>query len=97
MISHARLAAKVWKVVDYFEPAVIRELKYSDFDDLDREVLAWYASIPEELKLDSIERSSPPNSSAGTKAYDLGRLRIWMRLRLLQVRMLCPLGRQSKC
>ncbi|KAK0641296.1 hypothetical protein B0T16DRAFT_336310 [Cercophora newfieldiana] len=86
MVTHARLAAKIWKVVDYFEPAVIRELKLNDFQDLDREVLEWYQTVPSDLHLDSIEHGATPTPSAGKKAYDLGRLRIWMRLRFLQIR-----------
>ncbi|KAK0617491.1 hypothetical protein B0T14DRAFT_539015 [Immersiella caudata] len=87
MVSHARLAAKVWRLVDYFEPAVIRELKMSDFEDLDREVLEWYQGVPIEFHLDSIEHNTTPVPSAGKQVYDLGRLRIWMRLRFLQIRI----------
>src|SRR4051794_23754100 len=93
MINHARLAARVWKLVDYFEPAVIWELKPSDFEDLDREVLDWYDTVPPDLKIDSIEASSAPIPSGGTKSYDLQRLRIWVRLRYLQVSHSCPLPR----
>lgn len=86
MIKHARLAAKVWKLVDYFEPAVIWELKPSDFEDLDREVLDWYDTVSPELRIHSIEDSSAQIPSGGAKSYDLQRLRIWIRLRYLQMR-----------
>lgn len=81
MISYSKLAAKIWKLVDYFEPAVIRELKPKDFEDLDRQILDWYDSVPEEIRAVSIEDIPIPSAPA----YDLGRLRIWTLLRLNQV------------
>ena len=83
MITYSKLAAKIWKLVDYFEPAVIRELKQSDFETLDREILDWYESVPEAVKMPSrgSEASEHPSPS-----FDLHRLRIWTRLRLNQVR-----------
>ena len=82
MIGYSRLSAKIWGLVDYFEPAVIRELKPRDFEKLDREITAWYDSVPEEIKsgpVDSDKMALPSGS------YDLQRSRIWTRLRLNQV------------
>ena len=90
MISYSKLAAKIWKLVDYFEPAVIRELKRSDFEELDRQILDWYDSIPDEIKAGSIEDPIP-----SAPAYDLERLRIWTRLRLNQV--WSPLPSSTPC
>jgi hypothetical protein len=83
MITYSKLGAKIWKLVDYFEPAVIRELKRSDFEELDREILAWYDSVPDEIKVASLDRQIIPMPAGG--AYDLQRLQIWTRLRLNQV------------
>ena len=82
MIGYSRLSAKIWGLVDYFEPAVIRELKPRDFEKLDREITAWYETVPEEIKsgpVDSDKMFLPSGS------YDLQRSRIWTRLRLNQV------------
>ncbi|KAL2147530.1 hypothetical protein VTI28DRAFT_8785 [Corynascus sepedonium] len=84
MIGHARLGAKIWRLVDYFEPAVVRELKPHDFEELDREIMKWYESVPEEIKagpLDGDKMSIPSGP------FDLQRLRLWIRLRLNQVRI----------
>ena len=86
MITYSRLAAKIWRLVDYFEPALVRELKYSDFEQLDREILEWYDSIPEEIKSVSMEDTMATVPSA-SRPYDMQRLRIWTRLRLNQVRV----------
>lgn len=79
MITWSMLAAKTWKLIDYFEPAVIRELKPSDFEELDNKILAWYDSVPEEIKISTHEPVKMP--IGGTQ-----RLQIWTRLRLNQVR-----------
>ena len=84
MITYSRLGAKIWKLVDYFEPAVIRELKPHDFEELDRQILEWYDSVPEEVKVPSLDEDRIPMPSG--PAYDLQRLQIWTRLRLNQVR-----------
>jgi hypothetical protein len=83
MIGYSRLGAKIWKLVDYFEPAVIRELKPHDFEELDREIMAWYESVPEQIKTGPLDGDKMP---IPTGPYDLQRLRIWTRLRLNQVR-----------
>ncbi|AEO64408.1 uncharacterized protein THITE_2110543 [Thermothielavioides terrestris NRRL 8126] len=84
MISYTRLSAKVWRMVDHFEPTVIRELKSRDFEELDREIMEWYESVQEDLKTGplDLDRVSLP-----TGPHDLRRLRIWTRLRLNQVRI----------
>ncbi len=84
MITYSRLAAKVWKFVDYmyFEPALTRELKREEIEALDEEILQWYETVPEEIKISTFERELPMPS---TPSYNLQRLQIWTRLRLNQV------------
>lgn len=84
MITYSRLAAKIWKLVDYFEPAVIRELKPTDFEELDGKIIDWYNSVPEEVKISSLDPLKMPIGPAGY-VYDTQRLQIWTRLRLNQV------------
>ncbi|KAK1754011.1 hypothetical protein QBC47DRAFT_302419 [Echria macrotheca] len=86
MITYSKLGAEIWKLVDYFEPAVVRELKYHDFEVLDRQIGDWYNSIPDEIKAGSMEETLLPLSSVA-KPYDTQRLRIWTRLRLNQIRI----------
>lgn len=86
MIGYSRLAARIWRLVDYFEPAVIRELKPHDFEELDREILDWYESVPEEVRTDPTDGDT---LSIPSGPYDLQRLRIWTWLRLTQVGFLC--------
>ncbi|KAK3316513.1 hypothetical protein B0H66DRAFT_297052 [Apodospora peruviana] len=87
MITYSKLGAKIWKLVDYFEPAVIRELKHHDFEELDRQILEWYDSVPEEVKVGSLDRDQIPMPTAGSPSYDLQRQQIWTRLRLNQIRI----------
>lgn len=82
MITYSRLGAKIWRLVDYFEPAVVRELQYKDFDQLDNEILDWYDTVPEEIKVASLGRDLPMPSGP---SYNTKRLQIWTRLRLNQV------------
>ncbi|KAM7215255.1 fungal-specific transcription factor domain containing protein [Rhypophila decipiens] len=84
MISYSRLGAKIWKLVDYFEPALIRDLKPHDVEALDREILDWYETVPESIKVPSLDPEQIPMPS-GPK-YDLQRLQVWTRLRLNQIR-----------
>lgn len=86
MITYSRLAAKIWKLVDYFEPAVIRELKPTDFEELDDKIIDWYNSVPEEVKISSLDPLKMPIGPAGY-VYDTQRLQIWTRLRLNQIRI----------
>lgn len=83
MITYSKLAAKIWKLVDYFEPTVIRELKSEDFEALDREITEWYDTVPEEVRISNLNTGIPLPS---TPSYNLERLQIWTRLRLNQVR-----------
>ena len=87
MISYSKLAAKIWKLVDYFEPALIRELKAHDIEVLDRAILDWYDSVPESIKLASLDPEYIPVPSGPQHEYDLQRLQVWTRLRLNQVRI----------
>lgn len=84
MITYSRLGAKIWRLVDYFEPAVIRDLRCQDFEDLDREILDWYETVPEEIKVPSLNPEMPSPTGPG---YDTRRLQIWTRLRLNQIRI----------
>ncbi|KAH8885454.1 hypothetical protein GQ53DRAFT_355365 [Thozetella sp. PMI_491] len=85
MITYSRLGAKIWRLVDYFEPAVIRELKRNDFEQLDHDILSWYDSVPKEVQIGSLDPDMIPVPSGPN--YDLERLQIWTRLRLNQIRI----------
>lgn len=87
MISYSKLGAKIWKLVDYFEPALIRDLKPHDIEALDREILDWYDSVPEGIKVASLDPEQIPMPSGPQNEYDLQRLQVWTRLRLNQVRL----------
>lgn len=82
MITFSRLGAKVWRLVDCFDHVLIREMQRSDFETLDQEILNWYDSVPEEIKIDGLKTQIP---IPGTSTYDVDRLQIWTRLRLNQV------------
>jgi hypothetical protein len=82
MIGYSRLSAKIWRLVDHFEPAVVRELRPHDFEELDREIMEWYETVPEEIKSGPLDVDKMPVPSG---PYDLQRQRIWTRLRLNQV------------
>lgn len=82
MITYSKLGAKIWRVVDFFEPAVVRNLKREEFDALDQEILEWYNTVPEEVKISNFGELPLPS----TPSYNLQRLQIWTRLRLNQVR-----------
>ncbi|KAJ9142436.1 Casein kinase II subunit beta [Pleurostoma richardsiae] len=84
MITYSKLGAKIWKLVDYFEPALIRELKREDFESLDREIMNWYDSVPADVKISNLNNQIPLPS---TPSYNLERLQIWTRLRLNQIRI----------
>lgn len=82
MITFSKLGAKVWKLVDCLDPLYIAEMQAHDFEELDREILAWYDAVPEEIKIDGLKHQIP---IPGTSTYDIDRLQIWTRLRLNQV------------
>ncbi|KAK4228711.1 putative fungal-specific transcription factor [Podospora fimiseda] len=85
MIGYSRLSAKIWKLVDCFEPAVIRDLKAHSFEQLEQDIWDWYKQVPEQIRTDPNEgeRIAMPTDPADK----LQRLRIWTRLRLNQVRI----------
>ena len=82
MITYSKLAAKIWRLVDYFEPVVVRDLKRDEFEALEEEIRQWYEGVPENVKVGNVEELPLPS----TPASDLQRLQIWTRLRLNQVR-----------
>jgi hypothetical protein len=82
MVSYSRLAAKVFKLVDYFDSALIHDLKAEYFESLDREALDWYDKVPEEVK---IRRVDGEVALPSIPSYNLQRLSIWTYLRLNQV------------
>lgn len=82
MITYSRLAAKVWRQVSHFESVLARELQQEEIERLDQEILNWYDTVPEEVKVRSWDdqgAASPPPS------YNLQRLRVWTYLRRNQV------------
>lgn len=82
MITYSRLGAKVWRQVSHFGPVLAREFGKAEIDTLDREILQWYESIPEEIKVRNWDKEKQITS---TPSYNLQRLRIWTYLRLNQV------------
>ncbi|KAK7736563.1 hypothetical protein SLS53_006995 [Cytospora paraplurivora] len=84
MITFSKLGAKIWRLVDYFDSVLIRDLKPEDYEGLDREILEWYETVPEEIKITGLNNQLP---SPSTPTYNLERLQIWTRLRLNQIRI----------
>ncbi|KYK55197.1 Casein kinase II, regulatory subunit [Drechmeria coniospora] len=84
MISYSRLGAKVWRQVSHFGPVLARELQLEEIDNLDREILQWYESVPDEVKVQNWDKEKQMTS---TPSYNLQRLRIWTYLRLNQIRI----------
>ncbi|UNI22725.1 hypothetical protein JDV02_008587 [Purpureocillium takamizusanense] len=84
MITYSRLGAKVWRQVSHFGPVLARELRQEEIDNLDREILQWYDSVPEEVKVRNWDKEKQMTS---TPSYNLQRLRIWTYLRLNQIRI----------
>lgn len=82
MITYSRLGAKVWRQVSHFGPILAREMRQEEIDNLDREILQWYESVPEEVKVRNWDKEKQMTS---TPSYNLQRLRIWTYLRLNQV------------
>jgi hypothetical protein len=85
MITYSKLCAKVWRQVTHFGPILARELRQEEIERLDQDILQWYESIPEEVKVRSWSKD---RHMASTPSYNLQRLRIWTYLRLNQVRAL---------
>ncbi|XP_044719079.1 fungal specific transcription factor domain-containing protein [Hirsutella rhossiliensis] len=84
MITYSRLGAKVWRQVSHFGPVLARELRQEEIDNLDGEILQWYETIPEEVKVRNWDKEKQITS---TPSYNLQRLRIWTYLRLNQIRI----------
>ncbi|KAI3392844.1 hypothetical protein diail_5050 [Diaporthe ilicicola] len=84
MITFSKVGAKVWRLVDCFDPACFRDMRPYDFEMLDREILDWYDSVPEQIKIEGFGTQVPV---PGTSTYDTDRLQIWTRLRLNQMRI----------
>ncbi|POR37274.1 Putative transcriptional regulatory protein [Tolypocladium paradoxum] len=84
MITYSRLGAKVWRQVSHFGHVLARELRQEEIDNLDREILQWYESVPEEVKVRNWDKEKQMTS---TPSYNLQRLRIWTYLRLNQIRI----------
>ena len=84
MITYSRLGAKVWRHVAHFGPVLAREMSQEEIDALDRDILEWYESVPEEVKLRNWDKEKKMTS---TPSYNLQRLRIWTYLRLNQIRI----------
>lgn len=93
MINYSRLAAKVWRQVYHFGPVLARELRQEEIERLDQEILQWYETVPEEVKVRNWDKEKRITS---TPSYNLQRLRIWTYLRLNQVRLTLPLTNR-KC
>lgn len=86
MITFSKLGAKIWRLVDYFDSVLIRDLKPEDYEGLDREILEWYETVPDEIKITGLNNQLP---SPSTPTYNVERLQIWTRLRLNQVGQMC--------
>ena len=85
MIGYSKLSAKIWSLVDCFEPAVIRDLKPHNFEQLEQDIWDWYESVPEQIRTDPNDGDRIPMPASPTDK--LQRVRIWTRLRLNQVRI----------
>lgn len=82
MITYSRIGAKVWRQVSHFGPVLARELGQEEIERLDQEILRWYESVPEEIRVRNWDKDAQITS---TPSYNLQRLRIWTYLRFNQV------------
>jgi hypothetical protein len=82
MITYSRIGAKVWRQVAHFGPVLARDLRSTELENVDQELLQWYEQIPEEVKVRNWDKEKHITS---TPSYNLQRLRIWTYLRLNQV------------
>lgn len=82
MITFAKISSNVWRLVDYFDSVLIRDLKREDFEKLDRDILGWYETVPESIRINNLGNHIPV---PGTSTYNVQRLQVWTRLRLNQV------------
>lgn len=83
LIAFAKISSKIWRLVDYFDSVLIRDLKREDFESLDRDILEWYETVPESIRIDGLSGDHIP--VPGSSTYNIERLQIWTRLRLNQV------------
>ncbi|CAG9943675.1 unnamed protein product [Clonostachys rosea f. rosea IK726] len=84
MITYSKLCAKVWRQVMHFGPILARELRQEEIENLDKDILNWYETVPEEVKVRSWDKD---RHMTLTPSYNLQRLRIWTYLRLNQIRI----------
>jgi hypothetical protein len=84
MITYSRLGSKVWRQVSHFGPVLARELRHEEIERLDQEILQWYESVPDEIKVRNWDKE---RAMVSTPSYNLQRLRIWTYLRLNQLRI----------
>lgn len=82
MITYSRIGAKVWRQVNHFGPVLAHELGQEEIERLDQEILRWYETVPEEIRVQSWDKETQITS---TPSYNLQRLRIWTYLRFNQV------------
>lgn len=83
MVTYSRVGAKVWRQVSHAGPVLARETKTDEIEKLDHEILNWYDTVPEEVKV----RSWDELQLTATSSYNLQRLRIWTFLRFHQIRI----------
>ncbi|UKZ87065.1 uncharacterized protein TrAFT101_002877 [Trichoderma asperellum] len=83
MITYSRIGAKVWRQVNHFGPVLAHELGQEEIERLDQEILRWYETVPEEIRVHSWNKETLITS---TPSYNLQRLRIWTYLRFNQIR-----------
>ncbi|RCI17467.1 hypothetical protein L249_2650 [Ophiocordyceps polyrhachis-furcata BCC 54312] len=81
MITYSRLGAKVWRQGSHFGPALARELRQEEMENLDREILHWWDTVPADIKTQH-RKGSPLEATCG-----LHRLGIWAYLRFVQIRI----------
>ena len=82
MITYSRIGAKVWRQVSHSEPLLSKEFQRDDIDRLDKEILNWYETVPDEVK---VRHWDTDQQMTSTPSYNLQRLRIWTYLRFNQV------------
>lgn len=85
MVTYSRLGAKVWRQVAHFGPVLARELHHEDMERLDQEILSWYETVPEEVRMRNWDKDKKLTM---TPSYNLQRLRVWTYLRFNQVCLL---------
>lgn len=92
MISYSRIAGKVWRSVNGFEPLSTADFKKADIGYLDYQILQWQKAIPPELQL-------PTAEAAQTSSRAMHRLQILLYLRANQMRILIyrPVLHSANC